>query len=387
MATELRLPLLGDIMTEGTLRRWLQPEGALVQVGQPLYELETDKVSFTVEAPSSGVLRRLVAEGEVVQVGQLVGRLVEEGMAEPSRQPDDRAGGVEATPEPAGAAGLTSPAEMAQVRATPAARRLARELGIDLAALGSGRRIREADVRAWHAASGRGRPEGTAYAGRRRAIGERMVRSLQVSAQVTLSSEVRVDAVLEMIEGLNQAWRERGVVLTLTRVVVKAVAMALGDHPHLNARLEGDRIVPLDHVHVGVAMDQEGGLIVPVLRDVDRMSLEEVARGLRELALRAEAGRLTQADVEGATFTVSSLESTVVDVFTPIIDPPQAAILGLGRVRQVAAFVGSCLVPHRVATLSLTFDHRVTDGAPAARFLGRLDELLQRPYLLLEGRR
>jgi pyruvate dehydrogenase E2 component (dihydrolipoamide acetyltransferase) len=386
MTTELRLPLLGDIMTEGTLRRWLQSEGARVQAGQPIYELETDKVSFTVEAPSGGVLQRLVAEGEVVQVGQLVGRLVEEEVG-PSQRSDDRTEGVEAASEPEPARGPVPPTEMARVRATPAARRLARELGVDLAALGTDRRIREADVRAWQMASRTPLAGGMAYTGRRRAIGERMVRSLQTSAQVTLGSEVRVDAVLDMIEGLNREWHDRGVVLTLTRVMVKAVAVALGEHRYLNVRLEGDRIVPSDHVHVGVAMDQEEGLIVPVLRDVDRMSLEEVARGLRELTLKAESGRLTQADVEGATFTVSSLESTVVDVFTPIVDPPQAAILGLGRVRRVVAIEGASLVPHRVTTLSLTFDHRVTDGAPAARFLGRLDDLLQRPYLLMEGRR
>jgi pyruvate dehydrogenase E2 component (dihydrolipoamide acetyltransferase) len=214
-----------------------------------------------------------------------------------------------------------------------------------------------------------------------------MVRSLRTSAQVTLTSEVRVDAALEMMEGLNQAWQDRGVVLTLTRLVVKAVAVALADHRQLNARLEGERIVRSERVNVGVAMDQEAGLIVPVLRGVDRMSLEEVARELRELTLRAEAGRLARADLEGATFTLSSLESTVVDAFTPIIDPPQAAVLGLGRVREVAAFEGSSPVRRRVATLSLSFDHRLTDGAPAARFLGRLADLLARPYLLLEGRR
>jgi pyruvate dehydrogenase E2 component (dihydrolipoamide acetyltransferase) len=389
MATELRLPLLGDIMTEGTLRRWLQPEGARVEAGQPLYELETDKVSFSVEAPAAGVLQRLVAEGEVVQVGGLVGRLLAEtevarpvppGGEAPVRAPEPGGAGAGA-----GAGGPAPPAEVTRVRATPAARRLARELGVDLTALESEGMVREAEVRARAAAAPPA--EETAYAGRRRAIGERMVRSLRTSAQVTLTSEVRVDAALEMMEGLNQAWQDRGVVLTLTRLVVKAVAVALADHRQLNARLEGERIVRSERVNVGVAMDQEAGLIVPVLRGVDRMSLEEVARELRELTLRAEAGRLARADLEGATFTLSSLESTVVDAFTPIIDPPQAAVLGLGRVREVAAFEGSSPVRRRVATLSLSFDHRLTDGAPAARFLGRLADLLARPYLLLGGRR
>jgi len=217
-------------------------------------------------------------------------------------------------------------------------------------------------------------------------IGERMVRSLHAAAQLTLTSEVGVDRALEMIEGLNREWEADGVVLTLTRLVVRACAVALREHPALNARLEDDRIVPGAGVHVGVAMDREDGLVVPVLRDADRLSLREVAGALRDLTRRAEAGRLTQAEVDGGTFTVTSLASTVVDAFTPIIDPPQAAILGLGRAREVAAFEGPNVVRRRVTTLSLTFDHRVADGAPAARLLGRIAELLDRPYVLVDGR-
>jgi pyruvate dehydrogenase E2 component (dihydrolipoamide acetyltransferase) len=211
-----------------------------------------------------------------------------------------------------------------------------------------------------------------------------MLRSQQAAAALTLTSEVRVDAALDLIDGLNAEWREEGVVLTLTRLIVKASAVALRDHPALNARLRDDRIELLDAVHVGVAVDLDAGLVVPVLRDVHRRSLKDVAGGLHELRQRAEAGRLTQADVDDGTFTVTSLASTVVDAFTPIINPPQAAILGVGRVREMAAFEGAAVVRHRVTTLSLTFDHRISDGAPAARFLGRLAELFQRPYLLIE---
>jgi pyruvate dehydrogenase E2 component (dihydrolipoamide acetyltransferase) len=270
------------------------------------------------------------------------------------------------------------------VAATPAAKRLARELGVDLTALGARGRIREADVRAWHAAAGAA--GSVSYGGRRRAIGERMVLSQRTAAALTLSSQVRVDAALEMIDGLNQEWGADGVVVTLTRLVVKACALALREHPLLNSRIEGDRILLQSQVNIGVAVGQETGLVVPVLPDADRLSLKDAARALRELTQRAEATHLTQADVEGGTFTVTSLAASVVDAFTPIINPPQAAILGLGRVREVAAFgEGSSVVRHRVTTLSLTFDHRVTDGAPASRFLARIAELLQRPYLLMAG--
>jgi pyruvate dehydrogenase E2 component (dihydrolipoamide acetyltransferase) len=387
MGTDLRLPLLGDIMTEGRLVSWLQPDGAEVRAGQPLYELETDKVSFTVEAPVAGVLRKIVAAGELVEVGTVVGQLLEAGEA-----------GAE--PAEGEADSLASPfaPTITEVLATPAARRLARDLGVDLAALGATGRIREADVRAWHEASvgfdsrSAVAPPPVAaersipYGGRRRAIGERMVLSQRTAAALTLSSEVNVDAALEMVEGLNQEWVADGAVLTLTRLIVKACALALREHPFLNSRLEGDRILLLDHVDIGVAVDQEAGLIVPVVSDVDRLSLKDVARELRELTQRAEAGQLTQADVKEGTFTVTSLASSVVDAFTPIINPPQAAILGIGRVREIAAFGGSAstgVTRRRVTTLSLTFDHRVCDGAPASRFVGRVAELLLRPYLLM----
>jgi pyruvate dehydrogenase E2 component (dihydrolipoamide acetyltransferase) len=185
-----------------------------------------------------------------------------------------------------------------------------------------------------------------------------------------------------MIEGLNREWD--GVVLTLTRLVVKACALALREHPLLNSRIEDDGIVVLDHVDIGIAVDQDAGLIVAVLPDADRLSLKDVARELRELTQRVEGGHLTQADVREGTFTVTSLASSVVDAFTPIINPPQAAILGIGRVREVAAFgEGSNVLRRRVTTLSLTFDHRISDGAPASRFLGRIVDVLQRPYVLM----
>ena len=372
MATDLRLPQLGDIMTEGRLAAWLQADGAAVQAGQPLYELETDKVNFTVEAPAAGLLRQVVPAGEVVAVGTVVGRLLESD-AEAPPHPD---------PPPAGGRETLAPPGGREITATPAARRLARELGVDLAGLGPGR-IREADVLAHHAAAAAA--DSLPYQGRRRAIGERMLRSRQTTAALTLSTEVPVDAALDLIEELNRAWSAEGVVVTLTRLIVSACALALRDHPLLNARLVDDRIHLPATVDVGIAVDQETGLVVPVLRGADRLSLEETARALRDLTQRAEAGRLAQDEAAGATFTVTSLAATVVDAFTPILDPPQAAILGVGRVREIAAFEDERVVRQRVTTLSLTFDHRVMDGAPAARFLGRLAEILGRPRVLLDG--
>jgi pyruvate dehydrogenase E2 component (dihydrolipoamide acetyltransferase) len=363
VATDLRLPQLGDIMTEGRLTAWLQDDGAAVEAGQPLYDLETDKVSFTVEAPVAGLLRHVVPAGETVPVGTVVGVL---------------AAANESLPPRGGGGPSTARREGSDVAATPAARALARELGVDLTTIAATGRIREADVRA-AAATG---TDSLPYAGRRRAIGERMLRSRQTTAGLTLTSEVEVGAALDLIDELNEAWSGDGVVLTLTRLIVRACAVALGEHPLMNARLGDDRIELPATVDVGLAVDQEAGLVVPVLRGADRLSLRESAAALRELTRRAETGRLTQAQAGGATFTVTSLAGTVVDAFTPILDPPQAAILGVGRVREVPGFEGERVVRRRVTTLSLTFDHRVADGAPAARFLGRVAELVGSPAAL-----
>jgi pyruvate dehydrogenase E2 component (dihydrolipoamide acetyltransferase) len=202
-------------------------------------------------------------------------------------------------------------------------------------------------------------------------------------AQVTLTSETLVDAAVEMVHGLNREWRKDGVLVTLTALIVRACALALKEHPQLNSRLDGGQILLSPEINVGVAVDQEAGLIVPVVRAADRMSLQMVAKTVRELTEKAREDKLRPEDVLDGTFTVSSLEGTGVDAFTPIINPPQAAILGVGRVRDVAAFEGASVVKRQATTLSLTFDHRVTDGAPAARFLERVAELLGRPYLLM----
>jgi pyruvate dehydrogenase E2 component (dihydrolipoamide acetyltransferase) len=202
-------------------------------------------------------------------------------------------------------------------------------------------------------------------------------------AQVTLTSETLVDAAVEMVHGLNREWRKDGVLVTLTALIVRACALALKEHPQLNSRLDGGQILRSPEINMGVAVDQEAGLIVPVVRAADRMSLQMVAKSIRELTEKAREDTLRPEDVLDGTFTVSSLEGTGVDAFTPIINPPQAAILGVGRVRDVAAFEGASVVKRQATTLSLTFDHRVTDGAPAARFLERVAELLGRPYLLM----
>jgi pyruvate dehydrogenase E2 component (dihydrolipoamide acetyltransferase) len=286
-----------------------------------------------------------------------------------------------------------------RIRATPIARRIAAEnkIAIELVpGTGPDGRITERDILAYLESSSRTIESAAAkdlrapavvpsgsYRGRRRTIGERMLKSLQSMAQVTLSSEVPVEDALKMLHGLNREWRRDGVGVTLTALAVRATALALRDHPLFNARFEEDEMEALGAINVGVAVALDEGLMVPVITDVDKRPLKEVAQRLHELSEKARAGTLTVDEVSGGTFTVTSLENTVVDAFTPIINPPQVGILGVGRVRIASIFEGGQFLPVRTTTLSLTFDHRANDGAAAAALLGRISELIDRPYILI----
>jgi pyruvate dehydrogenase E2 component (dihydrolipoamide acetyltransferase) len=425
MAEAIHLPKLGMTMEEGTLCRWIIPDGGEVKRGELVFEMETEKVQLEVEAEHDGRLKQLVPEGAVLKPGDVVGAILAAGEEVPQELIDrvaaqggeapgagSASAGAAAEPEssPRPAAGPSVPSGEPP-RVSPIARRLADENGIDVRTLtgsGPGGRIVERDIQmaidARKAAVGAGAspapteappapeaatqapaPAGATvpYGGRRRTIGERMLQSATTMAQVTLTSETQVDAAMEMVHGLNREWRKDGVVVTLTALIVRACALALKEHPQLNARLDGAQIALSPEVNVGVAVDQDAGLIVPVVRAADGMSLQMVAKTIRDLTEKARGDSLRPDDVSGGTFTVSSLEGSGVDAFTPIINPPQAAILGVGRVRDIAAFDGPTVVRRQATTLSLTFDHRLNDGAPAARFLDRLAELLSRPYLLM----
>jgi pyruvate dehydrogenase E2 component (dihydrolipoamide acetyltransferase) len=352
---DLKLPLLGDVMTEGTLARWLQPAGSSVAAGSPLYELETDKVSLTVDAPESGVLERLVAEGQTVPVGTVVGRL--------------------------------SAGEAVEVRASPAARRLAEELGVDLAKLDTGRRIREADVQAYaESRAERGAPVAVertgALTGRRKVIAERMRSSLQQSAQLTISMELDMTPAVELRAQLKQLLPDAAQP-TITDLVMRATTLALVDHPRLNATLEDGRLRMHDEVHMGLAVDADEGLIVPVIRNAHALPLAALAERSKRLAQLARDNQLGLDDLQGCTFTITGLGALGVDFFTPIINPPQVAILGIGRLFSKLVLDGGRPVERQAMYLNLSFDHQVVDGAPAARFLQRVKQLLELPAALI----
>ena len=392
MPQPIHLPKVGMTMEEGTLAKWRVPDGA-VKRGDVIFDMETEKVEMEIEAEADGALKQAVAEGTTSSSPATSSATSSRPAKrrQPARPQPRQARQHLPRPllPPQARRRLVPPAPRAPHRSRAVSHK---ETGIDLASItgtGPDGRIVERDVNAAIEAK-QAAPAAAAsasgaipYAGRRRTIGERMLQSVTSMAQLTLTSEVRVDEALKMIHGLNREWRTDRVVVTLTALIVKASALALREHPVFNSRLANDQILAAPRINVGVAVDVDAGLMVPVVYDADKVPLKKVSQELRDLSQRARDDKLTPDDVTGGTFTISSLEGTAVDVFTPVINPPQAAILGVGRVREVAVFEGAEVMRAQATTLSLTFDHRVADGAPAARFLGRIAELLERPYLLM----
>jgi pyruvate dehydrogenase E2 component (dihydrolipoamide acetyltransferase) len=385
MATEIVLPQWSMGMADGTIVRWLKQEGDAVMKGEPLVEVEAAKVTSEVEAEVSGVLARiLVAEGETVPVRTPLCLIGTAGEVIAS---------AEAPTEPAEsvtvASTLVPPAASSQptVQVTPVARRMAKDHGIDLGQVrgsGPGGRITVEDVQRVIGTAAQPAPsvppvspaagQVIALTGMRAAIARRMHQSLQTSAQVTLITEVDVSALVQ----LREEWKQQ-FSLTYTDLVVKAVARALKEHPRLNAWIEGEQIRLVQAIHIGVAVALDEGLIVPVVRDADRKSLWEIAQETQQLALRAREGTLSRDEVMGSTFSVTNLGMYGIDAFTPIINPPESAILGVGRINEKLVRVPPGAEWRHVMTLSLTFDHRTVDGAPAAAFLQTIGKHLENP--------
>jgi len=406
MPTIVVLPKMGMTMTEGTLAEWLVPDGAPVEKGQPIFRMLTEKINAEVEAETSGILRHLVPEDTTVPAGAVVGCILAQDEELPPELVEMAATAAAPAAAPAAAipalagsgAGRGAPPARETgefVRASPLARRLAEEAGIDLSQVegtGPGGRILQEDVEQAVAARREAPAPAAPPAGRtipfkgvRRTIGQRMHESLQTMAQLTITMEVDVTEAGRMCQELSERWQagpDGGVSVTYTHAIVKAAALALAEHPRLNSTLEGDVIRLPDEVNVGVAVALDEGLIVPVVREADRKSLRQIAVEARELSEKARQGTLTVDEVTGGTFTVTTLGMYDVDVFTPIVNPPQCAILGVGRVKEVPAFEGDRVVRRSVLNLSLSFDHRVVDGAPAAEFLRRVKHYLEHPDLL-----
>lgn len=445
MSTHATMPKLGLTMKEGKLSKWFKNEGDSVEKGEDLFEVETEKITNVIESPASGILFQIVVPVDsTVPVGAILGVIAEPG-EQPERIEGVQVGEVVEMEAKAGgreqasgqAAEKSEPAEKKRIAATPAARRLAKELGVDLALVpGSGPqgKVKEGDVRKFHEegppapkatplaaemaraegldladipgsgpggkivkedveralAAGPAAPAGAAAApraipmqGMRKAIADNMHASLQNAAQLTTFTEVDVTEMVRFRDLVRREYAKEEIRVSYNDIIIMAAARALKRHPIMNSTLVGDEIILHQSVNLGIAVALPEGLIVPKLRNVDQMDLLQIARQARDLAGRAREGAVSMDEVVDGTFTISNVSMLGMDGFTPVLNPPETGILGVGRViAKPAVFEGEVTI-RQMMTLSLTFDHRVVDGAPAMTFLRDLARYLENPVLML----
>ena len=394
MAVKLLMPKLGLNMVEGQVTEWIKKEGEQIKKGETIYIVETDKVTNEVEAPENGKLVKiLVKEGEIVPVRQLVGIMTVEG-----EQVDINAFLAETIPGPEAVKQFTQAATSGnasktmaatpigrQVMASPLTKRLAAENGIDLTLIkgsGPGGRITTEDIEKALPIKNTGGPS-TELPGRmvpltgvRKIVAERMALSAKTIPMVTLNSEIDVTPIVNFREELKKAGKEKSEIPGYNALIAHLSAKALKEFPYLNASFTDSGIRLMDVVNLGVAVDTSEGLLVVVLRDADKKSIGEVNSELNALAERALNHKSASLDLGGSTFTITNLGMAGVDSFNPIINPPEAGILGIGRFVEKEMVEEGKVLRRFSAIFSLTFDHRVIDGAPAARFLQRLSELI-----------
>jgi pyruvate dehydrogenase E2 component (dihydrolipoamide acetyltransferase) len=386
-------------MEEGLVGEWLKREGEMVEKGEPLCEIETEKTVDTIEAPESGVLRKImVPANTTVPVNQVIAIIAEpkeeipevgkvlEGVEKASIKPE----AVEMEVE--------KPAERAieeKIRISPLARKLAEEHKIDITKIegtGPGGRIVKEDVlRAIEEAKVRVVPTPAferarviPLTGIRKTIAKRLAYSAQTAVHVPITAELDVSETVKFYETFSPEVEKRvNTRLSYTDILVKAVAKALREHPIVNSILEGEQIRLMDEINIGVAVAVEEGIIVPVIQEAEKKSIFEIAAARKELVEKARHGKLSTKETTGGTFTISNLGMFAVDTFAPIINPPESAILGVGRIVKKPVVVNDQIAIRSVMTLTLVFDHRVIDGAQAARFLQAINKILGNPYLSL----
>lgn len=394
MATSIVMPRLGDFMTEGIVTKWTKAKGDQVDQGEVLAEIESEKLNYELEATVTGIFHPVVDEGDTVPVDGVLGYLLAEGEAPPSQEAPQKPTPASATgPAPSRPARAAAPASAGDaVPSTPGARRLAASLGVEISRVtptGPRGRVVDADVRAYADSQGtaeaRQAPPGmqqqpsktVPLAGMRRAIATHMKDSLSSTAQLSYFMELDVTDAQKLRRDKS---RESDGTITMAQVFVKACAESLKRNPVVNTLLVDGNVLYFDEINIGVAVALDDGLIVPVLRNVESKDILEISSGVQELTEKAREGRLSTTDLMGGTFTISVLGT--VDGFTPILNRPQNALLGVGRSNQKPVVRGGEIVVREMMTVSLTGDHQVIDGAVAASFLRRLQQLVERPSQL-----
>jgi pyruvate dehydrogenase E2 component (dihydrolipoamide acetyltransferase) len=445
MAKEIFMPKLSSTMQVGTLLQWFKDEGDSVDVGEPLFEIMTDKINIEVEAYEEGtLLKRYFAEDDEVPVNHVIGYIGNENDNVPEEPPGES--GAQASEE-SGSPQPESPVKPSsthkevvqvadanvKVRATPAARRVAKEEGLTLNEVpGSGPngRIHEADVKGFQslnagshatplakkvaqsegvdlaAVQGTGSngkiyrddvvntlqttdavasfPKRVKMEGIRKIVAKRMVESKTSAPHVTLTSEIDMSEAIKMRKQLlGNIEKKTGYRLSYTEIILKATAYMLKQHPIINASLHGDEIVYHDVVNIGLAVAIDNGLLVPVIKNADQKGLATLTADCKTLGKAARDIKLKPDEMSGGTFTISNLGMYAIDAFTPVINQPESAILGVGRINEKPVGVNGNIELRPMMSVSLSFDHRVIDGAPAAAFLTDLKAVLEQPFELL----
>ena len=413
MPANIVVPEMGESVVDARIAKWLKQEGDSVTVGEPLVELETDKVDVEVAAPQSGVLSKIAhGTGADVKIGDVLGTVEEgkgqraEGKGGAKAKGEGERGKGSASPSPGPGSASRSPqaSASAEVAATPAARRLARQENVDLASVKpEGPRVTPDDIKsAKPAAAPAPKPsnppalqpraserseERVRMSKRRATIAKRLLEVQSTAAMLTTFNEVDMTAVMQLRERRKQAFKDRyGVGLGLSSFFVKASIAALREFPRLNAEIQGDEMVLKHYYDIGIAVGADEGLVVPVLRDADRLSFAEIEHGVRAFAGKAKDGSLSLDDLRGGTFTITNGGVFGSLMSTPILNPPQVGILGLHAIKDRPAAVDGRIELRPMMYTALTYDHRIVDGSEAVRFLVRIKELIEDPaQMLIEG--
>ncbi len=415
MAFEFKFPDIGEGLTEGEIVRWLVKEGDEIKEGDPLVEVETDKALAEIPSPATGVVLKILAkEREIVKVGQVIVIIGERGEALTTPPSRPKSVGVvgeleEAPEETPSVIEKTEPVKTALVSkhalATPAVRALAKELGVDINRIkGSGPegRVLEKDVRQFAGSEGRpaepekkvtkvkkydlyGYVDRISLRGVRRSIAKAMVKSKYTAPHVAAMDEADVTELWKIREKEKKAAEKKGVKLTILPFIIKAVVAGLMEHPYLNATLddENEEIILKKYFNIGVATDTPEGLMVPVVKNAKDKSILQIAQELTQLVEKARNRTIDLADLKGGTFTVSNYGALGGIYATPIINYPEVAILGVGKIREMPVVRNGKLVVRKILSLALSFDHRVVDGAEGARFLNTVIARLEDPDLIL----
>ena len=405
MATEIRVPTLGESVTEATVGRWLKKQGEAVKVDEPLVELETDKVSVEVPAPTSGSLSEiLVQEGETVEVGALLAHFAEGDApaAEPAKPAEKAAPAAASAPAASAAAAASAPAagNESDMPASPAAQKIMTEKNIDPSGVsGSGKRgqvLKEdamkaasapAPVQAPRVKSSEGdavREERVKMTRLRQTIARRLKDAQNTAAMLTTFNEVDMSAVMDLRNRYKDLFEKKhGVKLGFMGFFTKAVCHALKDVPAVNAEIDGTDLIYKNYCHVGVAVGTDRGLVVPVVRDADQMGIADIEKEIGRLGRKARDGELELSDMQGGTVTISNGGVYGSLMSTPILNAPQSGILGMHKIQERPMAIAGKVEIRPMMYLALSYDHRIVDGKEAVTFLVRVKDSLEDPERLV----